>query len=394
MNKKALGHPLMRNNILREDLDALIDYLKQDDPRLTQSENVDAFEEEWSNWLGVKHSVFVNSGSSANLISFAILQTMSESGEVIVPPLTWVSDIVAVLHNGFRPVFADIDRRTLSMATIDILDKITDQTRAVFLTHAQGFNGITDLLLRELNQRDIPLIEDVCESHGATFNGRKLGTFGLMSNFSFYYAHHMSTIEGGMISTNSEEIYQMLRMFRGHGLVREASSQKIRKQYQRDYPELNPEFIFAFPGYNVRNTELGAILGRKQLNRLDGNNKIRQRNLSYFLEQLDQSKFRTDYEIDGSCNYAFPLVLQHPDIGMRDRIESSLNRAGIEFRRGSAGGGNQLRQPYLTPLYGEREWENYPETEHIHNFGWYIGNYPDLNIKKLNQICEVLNKCP
>jgi len=393
MNKKALKHPLMHNNIVREDLDALVNYLKQEDPQLTQSSNVEAFEEEWSNWLGVKHSVFVNSGSSANLISFAALQTICDSGEVIVPPLTWVSDIVAVLHNGFRPIFADIDRRTLCMKTVDILDKITDRTRAVFLTHAQGFNGISDLLLKELGKRDIPLIEDVCESHGATFSSRKLGTFGLMSNFSFYYAHHMSTIEGGMVSTNNDEIYQMLRMFRGHGLVREASSQKIRDRYQRDYPELNPEFIFGVAGYNVRNTELGAILGRKQLNRLDENNKIRQRNLTFFLDNLDRSKFRTDYEIDGSCNYALPLVLRDPDIGMRDRLESYLVREGIEFRRGNAGGGNQLRQPYLSRLCRDREWENYPETEHIHFFGWYIGNYPDLNIKNLKEICQILNNC-
>ncbi|MEB3212557.1 MAG: DegT/DnrJ/EryC1/StrS family aminotransferase, partial [Leptolyngbyaceae bacterium] len=192
--------PLMRNNILREDLDAVIEHLKQDDPILTNGPQVKAFEREWSAWLGVKHSVFVNSGASANLLSMTALKIkFPEGGEVIVPPITWVSDVASVIQCGFTPVFADIDPRTLGMATDAILAKLTEKTKAVFLTHAQGFNGITDELLLELKSRDISLIEDVCESHGATHKGQRLGSFGWMSNFSFYYAHHMSTIEGGMV---------------------------------------------------------------------------------------------------------------------------------------------------------------------------------------------------
>ena len=214
MQSSKMYHPLMHNNISRDDLDSLIDYLKNDDPKLTQSSNVLAFEEEWSRWLGVKHSVFVNSGSSANLISIAALRQVGEGGEVIVPPLTWVSDIASVLQNGFRPIFADIDPQTLCMDTANILEKITSETRAVFLTHAQGFNGLSKVLLDELRERNIPLIEDVCESHGATFENKKLGSFGWISNFSFYYAHHMTTIEGGMVCTNDDEAFQILRMLR------------------------------------------------------------------------------------------------------------------------------------------------------------------------------------
>jgi len=189
--------PLMRNNILREDLDAVIEHLKQDDPILTHGANVRAFEAEWSEWLGVKYSVFVNSGASANLLTMAILKIRHpEGGEIIVPPLTWISDVSSVLQNGFTPVFADIDPSTLAMDTTQILSKITDKTRAVFLTHVQGFDGLTDELIDELQRRNIPLIEDVCESHGATHNGKRVGSIGWISNFSYYYAHHMSTIEG------------------------------------------------------------------------------------------------------------------------------------------------------------------------------------------------------
>ena len=210
----SLKHPLMQNNIMRVDLDALVAYLEGDDPRLTQGSNVADFEKEWSKWLGVKYSVYVNSGSSANLITLAVLKQLFGTGEVIVPPLTWVSDIASCLQNGFQPVFADINSRTLALDTDKVLEKITDSTKAVFMTHVQGFNGLTTRLLEELDGRNIPLLEDVCESHGAMFMGKRLGSFGLMSNFSYYYAHHMSTIEGGMVCTDDEEICQMLRMYR------------------------------------------------------------------------------------------------------------------------------------------------------------------------------------
>ena len=169
-----MKYPLMRNNILREDLDAVINHLKQDDPILTNGPNVLAFEEEWSAWLGVKYSVFVNSGSSANLLTMAILKIRyPEGGEVIVPSLTWISDISSVLQNGFTPIFVDTELFTLAMDNKQVLSKITAKTRAVFLTHAQGFNGLTDELINKLKEKNISLIEDVCESHVATHNGQK-----------------------------------------------------------------------------------------------------------------------------------------------------------------------------------------------------------------------------
>lgn len=387
-----MNHPLMRNNILREDLDAVIRYLKQEDPILTHGANVRAFEEEWSSWLGVKHSVFLNSGASANLLTMAVLKIKHpEGGEVIVPPLTWVSDIASVLQNGFVPVFAEIDPRTLGMDTRRIIAKITGKTRAVFLTHAQGFDALTDDLLAELRGRGIPLIEDVCESHGATHGGRKAGSIGWMSNFSFYYAHHMSTIEGGMVCTDDPEVYQQVRMLRSHGMVREANDASVRASYQSAYPELNPDFIFAYPAYNMRNTEIGGILGRTQLKRLDQNVRRRTENLRRLLSQLDADRFRTDFKLEGSSNYAFNLILQRPDAGFAERLMRTMREAGVEFRRGSAGGGNQLRQPYLKGIVPEGLHAKYPETEHIHFFGFYIGNFPDLRDSEVDALCAVVN---
>jgi len=384
--------PLMRNNILREDLNAVIEYLKQDDPILTNGENVRAFEKEWSNWLGVKHSVFVNSGSSANLLSMAILRIyFPEGGEVITPPLAWVSDVASVMQNGFKPVFADINPATLAMDSNEILGKISDKTRAVFLTHVQGFDGLTDELLGELALRKIPLIEDVCESHGATHGGRRLGSFGWMSNFSFYYAHHMSTIEGGMVCTNDSKVYEQLRMLRSHGMVREVTDQALRTSYQKKYPELNPDFIFAYPAYNTRNTEIGGIIGRSQLRRLDDIVSRRTENLHLFLGLIDPEKYRTDFKLEGSSNYAFNLILKNPDNDLVERLMRKLKEAGIEFRRGSAGGGNQIRQPYLQGVVASDHHLDFPECEHIHFYGFYIGNFPDLSKDEIKEICAIIN---
>lgn len=384
--------PLMRNNILREDLDAVIEHLKQDDPILTHGANVRAFEAEWSEWLAVKYSVFVNSGASANLLTMAILKIRHpEGGEVITPPLAWVSDVASVLQNGFTPVFADIDPITLAMDTGQILSKITDKTRAVFLTHVQGFNGLTDELIDELKRRNIPLIEDVCESHGATHHGIKAGSIGWISNFSYYYAHHMSTIEGGMICTNDPEVYQQARMLRSHGMVREANDQALRDTYITENPELNPDFIFAYPAYNTRNTEIGGIMGRSQLKRLDEIVKRRTANLLRFLEQIDSTKFRTDFKLEGSSNYAFNLILKEADEDLVQRLMRKMREAGVEFRRGSAGGGNQIRQPYLRGIVPEGHHLEYPETEHVHFYGFYIGNFPDLSDAEVDELCAILN---
>jgi CDP-4-dehydro-6-deoxyglucose reductase, E1 len=384
--------PLMRNNIVREDLDALIEHLKGDDPMLTQSGNVRAFEKEWSEWLGVKYSVFVNSGASANLVTMTALRELRGGGEVIVPTLTWVSDIASVLQCGFEPVFVDIDERTLGMDAEQVLKKITKKTRAVFLTHILGYNALTDGLLKGLKKAGVPLIEDVCESHGATFKGRKLGNFGLMSNFSFYYAHHMSTVEGGMVCTDDAEIYETLRMLRSHGMVREATAPEIKARYAKQHPDLNPDFIFAFPAYNVRSTELNAVIGRTQLKRLDANNERRTANLKLFLGGLDAKKYRTDFAVEGSCNYAFTLVLKKPDAKLWAAVEKTLREAGVEFRRGTSGGGNQLRQPYLRKHVGKDAWKKFPKVDHVHFYGAYIGNYPDLEQERIRELCKLLNQ--
>ena len=255
-----------------------------------------------------------------------------------------------------------------------------------------GYNALDERLLRGLEARGIPLIEDACEAHGATFKGRKVGSVGLMSNFSFYYAHHMSTVEGGMVCTNDSPLYEAVRMLRSHGMVRESQSPEVRRGYEERHPDLNPDFIFAFPAYNMRSTEINAVLGRTQLKRLDANNQRRTENLRTFLGNLDAKRYRTDFAVEGSCNYAFTLVLKEADQRLADAVMKALREAGVEFRRGTSGGGNQLRQPYLRRVVGDDAWKKYPKVDHVHFFGMYIGNYPDLERERILELCKLLNE--
>lgn len=385
------NHSLMENNITKNDLKKVISFLKQDNIILTQSLKVKKFEEEWSKWLGCKYSVFVNSGSSANLLSISTLKILGYEGEIIVPPLTWVSDITAVLHCGFKPVFVDINPKTLCMNEDEIIKKINKKTAAVFITYVQGFNGLSKKLLSFLKKKNIILIEDVCESHGATFGKKKLGTYGLMSNFSFYYAHHMSTIEGGMISTNSKKISEILRSLRSHGMARELGNKILEKKIINRNKKLSPKFIFLYSGYNMRSNEISAVIGLNQLRTLDSNNKKRQKNLNLFLSLICKDKYQTEFELKGNSNYAFPVIFKKPSYDNRKRFENTLAKYNIEFRRGNAGGGNQLRQPYLKNIIRKTNFKNFPYVEHVHFFGYYIGNFPSLSLIKIKKICNILN---
>lgn len=383
--------PLMNENITRQDLDQIIHYLQQDYPKLTNGPKVREFEKSWSNWLGVKHSILVNSGASANDITLLALKEKTGLGEIILPPLTWVSDVSAVIRAGFTPRFVDIKIETLAMDPLLIEKNITASTRAVFVTHVLGLNGVSKPLLELLALRGIPLIEDVCESHGATFQGKKLGTLGLASNFSFYFGHHMTTIEGGMICTDDDDFADVARMMRSHGLVRESQSQVTKDRFRFEFPDLNPEFTFSFAAHNMRPTEINGILGLSQLPRLDRVVDSRTRNFKLFLEGLDPQRFYTDFDVEGSSNFALMVILRNADPDLQNRLETFLTENRIEFRRGLAGGGNQLRQPYLRKIL-HFEPSEFPNVEHIHFYSFYVGNYPELKPDTIQWLTNSLNK--
>lgn len=389
------SYPLMKNNIDKNDLIKVISHLKKKDPILTSNKEVRKFEKMWSKWLGVKYSVFVNSGSSANLISLHILkEKYPKGGEVIVSPLNWVSDITSIFNAGFSPKFVDIDLETLSMNNEKIINAISKKTVCVLVSHIQGFNGISKKLINVLKNKKISLIEDVCESHGASFMNKKLGSFGLISNFSFYYAHHLSTIEGGMICSNNKLIYESARMFRGHGMLRESDSIEYKNKIIKKNKNLNPSFIFLKHGFNMRNNEIGALIGQSQLKRLNKNIKRRNENFYFFLKNINSNKYFVNFDLNGSSNYAFNLIQISNSKIEFNKLTDRLKKHKIEFRVGSAGGGNQLRQPYLKEFVKKNKIKisDFINTEKVHFFGMYIGNYPDLSFKNIKKICDIINQ--
>ena len=389
---KKFHWQLMSNNILQEDKKALINFIKSTS-KFTNGIKVKEFEKKWSKWLGVKYSTFVNSGSSANLISIHVLKELKKNKtEVILPAFTWNSDIVSVINAGFKPVFVDIKLKNLALDEEQVKKKINKKTAAIFLTHAMGFPGISSNFLKFIKKRKIFLIEDVCESHGAMLNNKKLGSLGNISNFSFYYAHHITTIEGGMICTNSKEIDTLVKMKRGHGLLRDSQNETLINKTKKKLKDLNSDFIFLTEGFNLRNNELSAVIGLQQLKRLNKIIKARNLNHRLFIKHLRKDIFFTDFNLNGSSNYAFQLILKKRNKKLFNKVLSVLKKNAIEYRVGSVGGGNQLRQPYLKSYNLKKNYKSLKNTEHMHFYGLYIGNYPHLEHKKIINLCKLLDE--
>ena len=367
--------PLINDNITQSDRKVLSDFCLYGE-RFTNGTKVKEFEKQWSEWLGVKHSVMVNSGASANFISIAMVKELKGVGEVIVPPIGWVSDISSVAQLGMKPVFVDISINDFNITAENIKRAITKNTKAIVLIHCLGFNGISDEIIKIAKDNNIMLIEDCCESHGATYKGQRIGTFGDISLFSFYFGHHITTVEGGIICTDNEKLYNLAKLFRSHGMTREASPE-VQEYYQTNFPELNPLFTFAVAGFNMRSTEINAVLGIEQMKRLDYNIAKRTENLNTWLLNLDASKFYLDFDVEGSSNFALPLVLKEPSKEQLKAVCNILNEEKVEYRLGTAGGGNQALQPYLK-FYNHKVEGDLPNTNYIHHYALYIGNHTEL----------------
>jgi len=380
--------PLINDNISQTDREVLADFCLNGE-RFTNGPKVKEFEKIWSEWLGVKYSVMVNSGASANYISIAMVKELLGEGEIIVPPLGWVSDISSVAQLGMTPVFVDVSFDNLAITAENIKRAITPKTKAIVLVHCLGFNGINDEIVKIAKDNNLILIEDCCESHGAMFGDKKIGSIGDISLFSFYFGHHITTIEGGMVCINDSKLYDLAKLFRSHGMTREASLE-LQQQYQDLYPKLNPLFTFAVAGFNMRSTELNAVLGIEQMKRLDYNINKRVDNLKIWLENLNSSKFMTDFTTQGNSSFALPLILQSSNVDKLKDVCKILEEEKVEYRLGTAGGGNQAFQPYLKKfnyrINGELSVINY-----IHSNSLYIGNHPELTSEQIINLCNKLN---
>jgi CDP-4-dehydro-6-deoxyglucose reductase, E1 len=355
--------------------------------RLTQGPQVRKFEDHWSEWLGVKHSLFVTSGSTANSLlvsAWKDLNDIPDGAKVIVPACTWVTNIAPIIQNNLTPVFCDINLKDFSFDISSLQTIACDHKdiRGIFVTHLLGFPAQVDKFRKLFPYADV--LEDVCESHGAVLSGGdKAGTFDVGGTFSFYFGHHMTTVEGGMVSTNNTELYDLMRMKRSHGLARESTHFDA---YKKIYSDINPQFLFVTDGYNFRNNEIGAVLGQSQLRRLDSMIDRRNENYrSFFHLLLDYEHlfYLPTWNIRMS-SFCFPLVSRR--VETHNRLQELLEEYRIEYR--PVVGGNLLKQPFLDGYTA-----HCPNADILHERGLYLGNshfVTDYNIEVLEEVLEQL----
>jgi len=358
--------------------------------RLTNGPKVREFEFAWSKWLGVKHSLYVSSGSTANSLLIAAVKEyygLRDGDKVLVPATTWMTNVAPVIQSGLQPIFCDINLGNFSFDVNELkhVAAVHPDIKAIFVTHLIGLSSDVERI-REIFP-DALILEDVCESHGVEgLDGRKRGTSSVGSTFSFYFGHHMTTIEGGMVCTNNTELYELMRMKRSHGMAREASYNHFT-QYASENPDIDKMFLFMTDGYNFRNHEVCAVLGLSQLKRLDRNIQIRRDNYKRFHSSLVHvSGYRIPYYQKGNSSFSFPIITCKDNIW---KLKEVLQKNEIEYRPIISG--NLLRHPAFKKykLCTERE---VPNVEILHNNGLYVGNSQFVTSRKVDKLIKLLEE--
>jgi len=378
----------LQENILEEkDKNILVDFINSTD-RFTQFEMVKKFELEWSNWQGCKYSTFVNSGSSANLIMMDAVKefyNIDDYEEVLVPAVTWTTNITSVIQTKLQPVFVDVNLNDLSFDYEKLEQSVTSKTKIILITHLIGIPANMEKIQEIADRHNLIILEDCCESHGAHYNDKKVGNFGLASTFSFYWGHHMTSVEGGVICTDNEDLNDLFVLKRSHGLARELDKSKHQK-YKDKYPEIDFNFLFLTYGYNFRNTELSAVLGSEQLRHLNRYIEIRNKNHKKYLNIIEGIKEKL-YIIDsqGISSFCIPFIFR--DKSDKIEFQKSLESNKIEYR--PIIGGNLLRQPCFS-MYAN--YLDFPHAEVLHQNGIYIGNNQFVNDDRLNLLDSIVQE--
>jgi CDP-6-deoxy-D-xylo-4-hexulose-3-dehydrase len=311
------------------------------------------------------------------------LHRIPDDSEVLVPAVTWVTNVTSVIQAKLRPVFVDVNLTDFSFNYDELEEKITDKTRIILVTHLMGIPADTRRLQDIAERHRLILLEDCCESHGATRGGVKVGNFGLASTFSFYWGHHITTIEGGMVCTNDTALYNLLVLKRSHGLARELDVEQ-HADIKAQYPDIDFNFLFLTTGYNVRNTELHAVIGTSQLSRLDDYIKTRNDNYDGFLNAIEGMRDKLYLPPrEGISSFCLPFVFK--TTGHRDFYKEKMLQHDIEVR--PIIGGNLLRHPCFKE-YGF--YLDYVNAEIIHQCGFYIGNNQFVNNSRIDSLKDFL----
>jgi CDP-6-deoxy-D-xylo-4-hexulose-3-dehydrase len=360
---------------------------------VTMGAEVKAFESEFAAYFGARHAIMVNSGSSANLIATAALfykkdRPLARGDEVIVPVLSWATTYHPLQQYGLRLRFVDIELASLNMDISQLEAALTPATRAIVAVSILGNPAALDVIRAFADRHGLYLIEDNCESMDAELGGRKCGTFGHLNTFSFFFSHHISTMEGGMVLTDDDELAHLCKSLRAHGWTRDLPEDS--PVYSRRSADHYEAYRFILPGYNVRPLEIEAAIGREQLKKLPGFTRQRRRNLALFQSLFaDDQRFIIQRENGLSSAFSFTIILdptRNPD---RKAVFAALSEADIGYR--IITGGNFLRHDVLRYYDYDVVNGGAPNADIAHDYGFFVGNHPfDLEpqLRRLHQVLD------
>lgn len=378
---------LTEDTINNSDIESLIKWLSTY-PKLTKGEITKSFEEKFSSWIGSSYSVFVNSGSSANLLMLYSLKYLGrlKNKKICVPSLSWATDLSPVIQLDLEPILLDCNLEDLSV-DLEHLEHVfkTERPSALILVSVLGLSPDMDRIIDLCEKYDVILIEDNCESQGTSYKGKRLGNFGLMSSFSTYFGHTMSTIEGGLITTNDTEMYNLLLQLRSHGWDRDLDK-STQKNLRKDWgvEDFSALYTFFIPGFNLRSTDLQAFIGMGQLDKVDHSIQRRFENYNLFKSNLKGKVwFPSEIENSFTANFAIPVILDSSD--KKKALIKELESENIACRpliSGSMG-----TQPFYKKLYGEKIL---PNCSIVDDRGIYVPNHPLLEIEDINHISSII----
>lgn len=385
MNK----YPLATNSWDTKELEAIKSVM--DKGIFSMGENVATFEQNFSQYVNRKFSVMVNSGSSANLIAIAALfytknPKLLFGDEVIVPSVSWSTTYFPLLQYGLKLKFVDIDLKTLNYDLIELESAITSNTRMIVAVNLLGNSNDFDVIENFIKGRDIVIIEDNCESLGAEYKGRQTGTFGLLSTFSTFFSHHMATMEGGIVTTDNEQLYHILLSLRAHGWTRELPiKNEISNKSDNWFDE---SYRFVLPGYNVRPLEMSGAIGIEQLKKLPKFLDQRRENAQFFKKFFENHPdYLMQKNIGNSSWFGFSLIIKESSDKKRKDIIKMLKDNNIECRPIVAG--NFVKSPVIK--YFSYEVHNQlNNANYLHENGFFIGNSHESLFEEITYLSKVL----
>ncbi len=388
-----IKYPLIHSSWNKLEIKALNKVVKTG--LFTMGKNTKNFEGEFSKYLKKKYSVMVNSGSSANLIAIASLfykkkNPLKIGDEVLVPAVAWSTTYSPLQQMGLKLKVIDIDIKDFNI-NFDLLKKaISKKTKLILAVNLLGIPCELEKIRKICDKKKIYLMEDNCESLGAKINNKKAGSFGDLSSHSFFYSHHISTMEGGMVSTDNYELYCILKALRAHGWSRDLPKKNILNSKKNKKNNFYEEYKFLLPGYNVRSGELNAAVGLVQIKKLDNLINIRRKNLKIFNDLFkDNSNFVIPQTNFFSSSFSFPIIIKNKNINYKLKVFNTLKKNKIDFRL--IAGGCFVSQEY-SKYFDYKVFKNIKNSNTLHKQGFMIGNAPVDLSKQITKLYDVLSK--